>query len=240
VTKSEAARLNGKKGGRPRKVRDVAPVTPLPQPAEPVIGAVEALGLVADAFAAPDAAVPVTEPTPQVPVVIDNPFELTPRELLFVEAYCGVANFNACEAYRAAGFEGKPASVSANAARLIASDRVSKAVASKLATRLTALRVMDGEEALRRLTLYARADIGHVLPADHPIKQLPEEARLLIKSIRPGRYGTVIELHDSMKATELLAKAAGALKETVKVEHSLAELMAMANAVAQSNHGAAA
>lgn len=208
MTKSEAAKLNGKKGGRPRKS-----VTPVETP-------VAALPL----------DTPQTVVAPAVATLVDNPHNLSPRELLFVEAYCGVANFNASEAYRLAGFEGKPASISANAARLIGSDRVSKAVAAKFTARIHALRVMDGDEALERLTYYARADIGKVLAADDPIAQLPDDIRLCIKTVRPGKFGRTIELYDSMKATELMAKSAGKLKEIHVVEHTLEEVLALSNA----------
>lgn len=213
MTKSEAAKLNGKKGGRPRKHKGDAPKSTPVQETH---------------------ATQETHETHEAPVTaappLENPFGLTPRELLFVEAYCGVANFNASDAYRAAGYEGKPASVSANAARLIGSDRVSKAVSAKLSARVQQLRIMDGDEALTRISTFARADIRKLFPPESRIAQLPDEVAACVKSITPNKFGLRIELIDPLRANELMAKVAGRLKETIKVEHTLEQIMAMANA----------
>jgi len=191
LTKAEAARLNGRKGGRPRKVlSDTAPEVPAPE--------------------------------------LLNPFGLRPRELLFVEAYVGAAGFNATRAYELAGYESRTrGSLRANAARLIARDTVARAVAAKVAERALQLaRVMDGDEALERLTLMGRADIGKVLDPDDALAKLPDEVRLTIKAVRPNRYGRVIELHDAMRAAELLAKAAGKLVERHEHRITLEEIVA--------------
>src|SRR4051812_39612248 len=92
---------------------------------------------------------------------------LSPRELLFVEAFCGVAEFNASKAYAIAGY--KPHRH--NAARLLKKSRIAAAVAEKVAPKLERLRIMDGEEALERITTFARVDIRKVFPAGSPIAQ---------------------------------------------------------------------
>lgn len=191
MTRAEAARLNGRKGGRPRKEKPAPP--------------------------------------------LDNPFDLNARELLFVEAYIGAAEFNATRAYELAGFHSKTrAGLRANAARLIARDTVARAVAAKVAERAQQLRaVMDGDEALERLTRYARADIGKVLDPEDPLAKLPDEVRLTIKAVRPNRYGRVIELYDAMKAAELLAKADGKLVERHEHKVTLEEIVARANEPAE-------
>jgi hypothetical protein len=206
VNKSDAARLNGKKGGRPKKAgtsRESAPQeTHASIPTE------------------------TQEPTEtHAAAPLDNPHGLTPRELLFVEAYCGVANFQPLAAYTLAGY--KPDA--GNAQKLTVRYRVAQAIAGRIAVKAARLRVMDGDEALERLTLYARADIGKVLDPTDRIARLPDDIRLTIKTVRPGAHGRTIELYDSMKATELMAKSAGKLKDIVKVEHTLEEVMALAN-----------
>lgn len=231
MTKAEAAKLNGKKGGRPRK-------HPLPVPVEaaqaPAVDPLETH---------PDPKTDETHETHGTPVDVldsfDNPFGLTPRELLFVEAYVGVAAMNASEAYRLAGFQCAPASVGPNAGRLIKKDRVAKAVHTRLAARVQQLRIMDGDEALARITQFARADIRKLFPPDSAIAKLPDEIAGCIKSVMPGKYGMRLELVDPLRANELMAKATGKLKETIKVEHTLEQIMALANQPA-SEHGTAA
>lgn len=192
LSKAEAARLNGQNGGRPRKDGS----KPKPKTER------------ASVSTAPETQKP-TAPAPAV----DNPHNLDPRELLFVECYCGVSRFNASDAYLRSGYKGTPGKVSGLAARLIARDRVAAMVADRLGERIRAVQ-MDGDEAIERLSRFARADIGQVLGPDDPLSKLPDEIRLCIKTVRPTQHGRVIELYDAMRATEDLAKAAGRLKET--------------------------
>lgn len=214
ISKAEAARQNGKKGGRPRK------------PA------------VAASVSASSTASSTTTPEPQTSEhVTDNPHGLTPKELLFVEHYCGEANFNAPKAYALAGYstEGSPDSVRGRASRLRSKEIVTAEIERRLAERIQAARgrVMDGTEALERLTVVARGDIGKVLSPDDPLAKLPDEARLTIKAVRPGRYGRTIELYAADHAAEVLAKAAGKFveKHEVKLTRTLAEVLAEANTI---------
>jgi hypothetical protein len=239
VTKAEAARLNGKKGGRPRKVRALEPLLNGETPAEtqPAAAPLVLETKTPAPETQPAAATPETQPAdtpprdtaPEVLPAPENPFNLTARELLFVEAWCGPAHFNASDAYRLAGFSGKPTSISANAARLIGKDRVAQAIQAKLAGRLHELAIMDGDEALGRISAHARADIRQLFPPDSPIAQLSDEVARSIKAITPTRYGQRIELYDALRAAELMAKSAGKLKETVKLEHTLEDILALAN-----------
>lgn len=177
---------------------------------------------------------------PVEPPTLENPFDLTPKELLFVEAYCGVANFCAIKAYEVAGYSmrGIQSTRYANAVKVLGKPKIQQAIETKLAARIRRVRVMDGDEALERLTLYARADIGKVLAPEDPLAKLPDDVRLTIKAVRPNQFGRVIELYDSMKATELLAKAAGKLTEhhEHKHTHTLEDIVAGAS----SQDGAAA
>ena len=85
---------------------------------------------------------------------------------------------------------------------------------------------MLGDEALERLTLHARFDIRRLFPGDKKIASLPDDVALEIKSVTPTRFGNRIEVYDGQRAAEVLAKVDGRLKETVKVEHTLEEIMA--------------
>lgn len=231
MTKSEAARANGRKGGRPRKNREQPPQSAQDAPFfAPVPDAVP--------VAEPITAAPEASATPVPP--LDNPFNLAPRELLFVEAYCGVAKFNASEAYRIAGFDSKPESVGPNAGRLIKKDQVADAIRARLALKVYQISIMDGDEALSRISTFARADIRKLFPPGSPIANLPDEVAACIKSVTPNKFGTRIELIDPLRASELMAKVAGRLKETIKVEHTLEEIMALANRAPEPEHAGTA
>ena len=142
--------------------------------------------------------------------------EDVPREALFVAELCR-NGFNATHAYAAAGFTGGRH----NAARLWRKPRIQAALKAKLAAR-----IMAGDEALAMLSLQARFDIRKLFPADSKIAQLPDDVALAIKSVYMTKYGQRIEFHDAQRAAELLAKAGGKLKETVKVEHTLEDILA--------------
>lgn len=185
---------NGKKGGRPRK----APVTavsvqldapPPKQPVDPVV----------------------------VAEVTDNPHGLTPRELLFVEAYCGAAQFSARKAYQAVYTGCTPDSARSNGPKLLAKDRVAAAIAERMAGHVQRLR-MTGDEAVDRLSLFARGNVAQLLPESHPIRQLPPDVQATLKVVRPTRYGDIVEVIDPLAATMAIAKIAGKFIE--RHEHS--------------------
>lgn len=178
----------------------------------------------------------ITDPIPEVDPV-DNPFGLHPMELLFVEAYCGVAQFRAAKAYEIAGYKTTGGASRANASRLLLKERVAAAINARLGARVKALRIMDGDEALEGISQLARSDIRLVFPENSWVRKLPDDVAVCIKSIRPGKHGYTIELYPKDHALEVMAKVSGRLKETVKVEHTLEEIMALAN---QPQQGTAA
>lgn len=148
----------------------------------------------------------------------------TGREQAFILELVAHPDLTHREAFRRAGYCKGSAdnSLDANAAKVLKRDRVQKAL---IALRTVALEskvaavVMTGEEALERLSTFARADIGQILGPDDVLSKLPPEVRQTIKAVRPTRYGRVIELFDSLRATELMAKAAGKLTEKHEHEH---------------------
>lgn len=157
---------------------------------------------------------------------------LTEKESRFVAALLGDAAGNGTKAAVLAGYGKSGAKVIAS--RLLKKPKIQAALANlrdkQVDKTLTTIeivreRTMSGDEAMERLTTFARADIGNLLEDGDPIKALPPDVRQTIKAIRPTRYGRVLELHDAMKATELIAKSAGKLKEIVQVE-SLETLIA--------------
>lgn len=203
----DASRLNGKKGGRPRKNGATATRTRRSAPA--AAKSVESKGN-----------------PPETP--IENPHKLDPKELQFVECYTGVSRFNASDAYLRAGYKGKPGKVSGLAARLIARDRVSQAVAERLGSRLRTLQ-MDGDEALEGISRIGRSDIRKVFDERgnvRPIVDLDDDTADAIASVKVverrvpignGQFETEyvkeFKLYDKLKARETMAKAAGKLVE---------------------------
>lgn len=184
----------------------------------------------APAPAAPPASdlLEILDPIPSVDTV-DNPFGLSPRELVFVEAFCGAAQFRAAKAYELAGYKTTGASSRASASRMLTRERVAAAIAARLGARVKALRIMDGDEALEGISTIGRSDIRKVFPKTHWIAQLPDEVAFSIKAVTPTKHGHRIELYPKDHALETMAKVAGRLKDTLKVEHSLEDVMAEAN-----------
>jgi hypothetical protein len=178
--------------------------------------------------AAPDTLLDILDPIPEVDPV-DNPFGLSPRELLFVEAYLGAAQFRAAKAYELAGYKTTGAASRANASRMLTRERVAAAIEATLGQRVKALRIMDGDEALEGISTLARSDIRKIFPPTHWIAQLPDDIATCIKSVTPTKHGHRIELYDKGHHLEVMAKVSGRLKETLKVEHSLEDILALSN-----------
>lgn len=177
-------------------------------------------------------------PTP----VVENPHALDPKELIFVECYTGISKFNASDAYLRAGYKGKPGQCSGLAARLIARDRVAKAVADRLGSRLRTLQ-MDGDEALEGISRIGRADIRKVLDEAgniRPIDSLDDDTADAIQSIKvverrvptgngketEVEYTKEFKFYDKLRARELMAKAAGKLVERHGVVGAKGEALA--------------
>ena len=184
-------------------------------------------GAVAQA-APPTDLLQITDPIPSVDPVA-NPFGLSPREVLFVEAFLGAAHFRAAKAYELAGYKVTGAASRANASRMLTRKRVAAAIEAQLGARVKALRIMDGDEALEGISALGRSDIRKLFPPTHWIAKLPDEAAFWIKSATPTKHGYRLELYDKSHALEVMAKVHGKLKETIKVEHSLEDILARAN-----------
>jgi hypothetical protein len=170
----------------------------------------------------------IIDPIPEVDPP-DNPFGLNPRELLFVEAFCGAAKFRAAKAYEMAGYKVTGAASRANASRMLTRERIAAAIQARLSERVKAMRIMDGDEALEGISNMGRIDIRSIFPPDSSIAKLPADVADAIKSVTPTKHGYKIEMYDKLRARETMAKVAGRLKETLKVEHTLEDILAHAN-----------
>jgi len=211
---------------RPPLRDDEPPDTPHtaapPDPSAPVTPAAE---VAADP---PADLLDIFDPIPAVDTV-DNPFGLSPRELLFVEAFVGAAHFRAAKAYELAGYKVTGAASRANASRMLTRPRVAAAITSLLNARCEQLRIMDGDEALEGISNMGRVDIRKAFPHNRQIQELPDDIADAIKSIRPTKWGIAIEVYDKMHARETMAKVAGKLKDTLRVEHTLEDILAASN-----------
>lgn len=84
--------------------------------------------------------------------------------------------------------------------------------------------VMSALEVLARLTAQARNEGAEYIRSDGTVDLaavLEDGKGHLIKSVRPGRYGTVVEFYDSQKALELLGKYHGLFTDRVEQETSV-------------------
>ncbi len=187
ASKAEAARANGRKGGRPKGSKKKTAETPAA------------------------AAAVTSAPAQAIAPPIENAHGLTPRELLFVAAYTGVALGNASKSYELAGYSGRGGAQRTNACKMLTKDHIAAAISERLALRVERLSVMDGDEALERISVLARGEIGLVLGPHDVLSKLPLEARMLIKSVRDTKHGRHIELYDALRASEIMAKAGGKL-----------------------------
>lgn len=199
----DASRRNGALGGRPRK--DGSPATP----------GGKRLELVAKV--------------------------LTPKQALFVVAYCGVCKFNGTAAYMRAFEVQDPAAAGTRAARLLKMPHVAAAVLDNLAASAQAAGIMDGEEAMMGISRNARWEIGQAFDLSGkvlPVHEMPLEIRDSVKAIKVRRVEGVkgkpavqtveLTMMDKGRPRELLAKAAGRLKDKIELEagKGLVELLA--------------
>jgi len=155
---------------------------------------------------------------------------LTPAQEAFTAAYIAnggngtrayLASHPDCTSYGAAGVE---------AHRALRNPKIRALIDAARVERWKRLE-MEGDEAIALLSLRARANIadafddaGQLLP----VHVWPEVLQLAVKSIRRGKDGDVITLHDGLKAAELMAIATGRLKTALTVNHTFDHVAALA------------
>lgn len=136
---------------------------------------------------------------------------LTYKQRLFVHAYLGVANGNATEAARIAGY----ASPNVEGTRTLAKASIRAAVDARLAEA-----AMSADEVLARLAEFASADPGDFLAIDAKGNWRLDMAKAkrmdrlrLLKRIKMGQFGPDFELHDPLRALEQLARYHGLARD---------------------------
>lgn len=140
----------------------------------------------------------------------DTDKPLNKREELFVFEY--VKHFHATKAAQLAGYSpDNERAAAVQASRMLRKANISRAIKEFVATR-----AMSAEEVLDRLARIARGTIEPFITTGNAINLKTAEAEAdigLVRSFQEGtdKVGAKLELHDSLKALELLGKANGAL-----------------------------
>jgi phage terminase small subunit len=144
---------------------------------------------------------------------------LTGKQQAFVDHY--LQCWNATEAARRAGYAGND-----NTLKSIGSENLTKPDISAAVQKRLDDNAMSANEALSRLADIARGDIGDFLSPESLTVDISKGKTALIKRIEYRIYTTdesqtetvKIELHDSQRALETIARHHGLLKDTVVIE----------------------
>lgn len=118
-------------------------------------------------------------------------------------------DFNGTQAAIRAGYSERSARQIAS--RLLSKDNIARAIKEKISER-----VMSADETLYRLAAIARGTIAPFITTNNTIELKTADADaalMLVRSFQEGteKVGAKLELHDSLKALELIGKANGAL-----------------------------
>ena len=123
----------------------------------------------------------------------------------FVNAYLGIANFNATEAARIAGYKGNGNTLAQRGHELVRNSKV----AAEIKVRLQAS-AMSANELLKILGNKARGEsliAKYLTPDGVDVETMLKDGHgNLIKSMKPSKYGMIIEFVDSLKSQELIGR----------------------------------
>lgn len=131
--------------------------------------------------------------------------QFTGKQQKFIDAYLGVANFNATKAAKIAGYKGN-----GNTLAVVGFDNVRKPnIAKEIKARLQAS-AMSTDELLMHLGRQARSKTiiqFYLGPEGVDVEAMIQDGHgNLIKSMRPGKYGMMIEFVDDLKSQELIGR----------------------------------
>jgi hypothetical protein len=87
---------------------------------------------------------------------------------------------------------------------------------------------MDGDEALARVALDARADIRQLFDEHNqllPIQEWPDSVAQSVKALRQGKDGPIVTMNDSLAARRMILEQQGKLKNTGAAIGELARLL---------------
>lgn len=148
---------------------------------------------------------------------------LTDKQRALVDHYLGAARMDPVQAAKLAGYTGQNKTLSETANRILDLPAARVQVEQYFDKTCT-----NAGEILALLTDYMRADIGDFFDIIPPgrvailnLEKAKERGKLhLIKSLWYTQQGPRLELHDPMKAAELLGKALRLWVERVQEEHT--------------------
>lgn len=140
--------------------------------------------------------------------IITDTSTLTDKQQVWIEEY--LICWNATEAARKAGYESP---------RMSGHDNLTKPYIRNLIVARLAEKKMSADEALARLSALAKADLGDFLSVQKhsgtaivDLANAEAEGKLfLLKKYKETKYGTEVELHDPMRALELIARHHGVM-----------------------------
>jgi hypothetical protein len=142
--------------------------------------------------------------------------QFTGKQQRFIDAYLGEANFNATRAAEIAGYKGN-----GNTLAQVGFGNVRKPnIAKEIKARLQAS-AMSSDELLMRWGDQARVDVSKYYDDESGSFDLIGFRRdgygHLIKSIKPSKYGPVVEFIDKIKSQLLIARNSGMLVDKSEV-----------------------
>ncbi len=130
--------------------------------------------------------------------------QFTGLQLAFIDAYVGKAKFNTTEAARLAGYKGNGKTLAQ-----VGYENLNKPdIAEEIKARLQA-RTMTADELLMRLGEQARVDVAEYFDemGNFDLPRFKREGYgHLVKTIKSGKYGPVIEFVSKEKSQELIAR----------------------------------
>jgi hypothetical protein len=134
--------------------------------------------------------------------------QLTGKQQKFIDAYLGEANCNAYKAAKIAGYKGNGKTLRAVASRLLTYANIKSEIAAHFEAN-----AMGREELLSLLGKQARSKniISRYLRPDgiDLESMLADGHGNLIKSMKPGKYGMIVEFVDDLKSQELIGRHLG-------------------------------
>ncbi|MFA5151019.1 MAG: terminase small subunit [Clostridia bacterium] len=138
------------------------------------------------------------------------------KRKIFIDEY--LKSWNATKAAKRAGYSEKTSYSSGQ--RLLKNDEVQQAIQDRLSAS-----AMSADEVIEAIGEIGRASIEDLMDVDENgrlsfnFKRAKEQGKLhLIKSITPTPSGTKVELHDRMRALELMGKHHKLFTENVQLD----------------------
>lgn len=163
----------------------------------------------------------------------DLGIDLSVEQALFVRSY--IIDRNPVAAMRRLNYSGDVKKLQRMANKILQVTEVQEAI-EVLASRMMEKLEITAEKLQKRFSEIAFFDPRSVMHFDErglrmlPFHLWPEGAALNIKSLKTGKYGLELQLHDGMRAAELLAKQIG-LQPDESSESAKAASKAAADAV---------